>query len=102
MNQLTMFGQNIKLLIGILACIGVAIIIGLVIVVAIRSVYSTHRQRTSLNRYAKSRRDAGGRPLPPTGMGVCRKCGAALPDIYFLPDGDRLCRECFNAQTTQP
>lgn len=98
MNQLTMFGQNIRLLIGILACVGVAIAIGLVIYIAVRVMYTSRQQRTHVARFEKSRLDARGNPLPPDGMGVCQACGKALPNVYFLPDGSRLCRACLDAR----
>ncbi len=97
MNPLTMFGQNIRLFIGILACIGVAIAIGLVIYIAVRVIYASRQQRTNVARFEKSRLDARGNPLPPDGMGVCQVCGKALPNVFFLPDGSRRCRACPDA-----
>lgn len=101
MNQLTMFGQNIALLIGILTCLGVGVILFLVVYVAIRASRSARDSKKSLEAYDKARRDPHGRPSPPTGMGVCQQCGRALTDVHYYPDGTRLCRACIDAGTSK-
>ena len=85
MSQLEMFRQNIRLLIGILSLIllaGFALFIGWTL---LRAWLSARREKRGLEHLEHSRRDAAGRPLPPTGMGICATCGTAGQDIFHLP-----------------
>ncbi|MCB9858074.1 MAG: hypothetical protein H6818_20510 [Phycisphaerales bacterium] len=98
MNQLSMFGENIALLIGILTCLGFAGIIGLVLYTSLRAAHTARRSSKSLAAYDKSRRDARGRLLPPLGAGICEQCGDTRKPVHFLLDGSRLCRQCLDAR----
>ncbi len=37
-----------------------------------------------------------GQPYPDTGRGMCQSCKQVLEDIYYMPSGDRLCRDCYH------
>ena len=100
MSQLTMFVVNIKLLIGILTCAGLALILGVVLYTTLRATHAARKSQKGLAAFEKSRRDAQGRPLPPVGMGVCANCGLAATHVHFLPDGTRLCRDCLDNHGT--
>ena len=39
--------------------------------------------------------DENGLLLPPVSRGVCQRCGCFSEDIYYLPDGSRVCKECY-------
>ncbi len=43
-----------------------------------------------------------GTPLPPVARGLCEECELVFDDVCHLPDGRRLCRECFALRSRFP
>lgn len=97
MSQLESWGLSIHLLIGILACAGIGLIVVLILYTSIRAIVFQSRQKLALSDYQKRNTGARGEVLPPMGSGFCETCSKASNSIYFLPDGTRMCRECYNA-----
>ncbi|MBI5762224.1 MAG: hypothetical protein HZA51_01730 [Planctomycetes bacterium] len=96
MGQLEMFGMNIHLLIGLLACGGIGLIVVIILYVSIRAIVFRSQQKLALSDFKKRNTDERGEVLPPMGSGICGTCGKASSAIYFLSDGARMCRECYN------
>lgn len=44
------------------------------------------------------------RSRPPSSQGICQKCDRYSPRIYYLPDGTRVCEECYkpSAEPVEP
>ncbi len=97
MSQLESWGLSIHLLIGILACGGIGLVVVLILYTSIRAIVFQSRQKLALSDFKKRNTGERGDVLPPMGSGFCGTCSKASNSIYFLPDGARMCRECYNA-----
>ncbi|QDV89574.1 hypothetical protein RAS2_06440 [Phycisphaerae bacterium RAS2] len=105
--QLTMFGQNIFLLIGIAMLLAIIAIVLFAAVMGWR-VWRFQRQQHDVDREFEkftgkppsAKPDAADLPpdpnLPPMAQGICNECGRVFPKVYHLPDGERLCKSCFS------
>lgn len=51
-------------------------------------------------RYRRRRYQRDGTPYPPTAPGICGQCGAT-DEIFYLPDGRRLCHGCYKKATSE-
>ncbi len=94
MGQLEMFGQNIYLLIGILLALVLALILFIVSWTGIKIWLFRKGQRQEELEERRRRIGRDGRPLPPRAAGICEQCQKA-GDIFHLPEGRRLCSECY-------
>ncbi len=83
--NLSLFGQNVFLLIGILL---VAVLLFVVLIVGWTGisllVWRRQRQRAVLESA----------PWPRT-RGICGACGRASEDVYHFPSGVRRCEACY-------
>lgn len=109
--QLTMFGQNIFLLIGIAMLLAIIAIVLFIAVMGWR-VWRFQRQQSAVDRAFEKltgkspSATTGGKPdaadpppdpnLPPMAQGICNECGRVYAKVYHLPDGERLCKTCFS------
>lgn len=96
MGQLEMFSQNIRLLIGILL---VLVVGGGLIIAAwtgLRVWFFRKRQDQSERDERRKKIGRDGRLLPPRAKGICQQCLKA-GDVFHLPDGRRLCPDCYSA-----
>lgn len=109
--QLTMFGQNIFLLIGIAMLLAIIVIVLFVAVMGWR-VWRFQRQQSEVDREFEKMTGKppsaapGGKHgpadqppdpnLPPMAQGICNECGRVYAKVYHLPDGGRLCKTCFS------
>jgi hypothetical protein len=96
-QSLEFFGQGIVLLIGILVFLLFAGIVALVACVAVRVWVFRLRQRQAREAYLKRTRRADGKIYPPRGGGMCEQCGGIRKVIYFVPTGEKLCHDCYEA-----
>jgi hypothetical protein len=98
MEQLQMFAQNIRLLIGIL----VALALGLILLIASWTGIKIwlFRKRQALAEEEERRQKIGrdGRPLPPRAAGICQQCQKA-GEVFHLPDGRRFCERCYGSMS---
>ncbi len=97
MSQLEMFGVNIHLLIGILACGGIGLVVVIILYTSIRAFVFHARQKNAMGTFQKGKTKSDGMALPPVGSGICAQCNTASSKIYFLPDGSRLCSACYES-----
>ena len=95
MTQLEMFAVNIKLLIGLL-------VFGLLLVLLVVSTWTgikvwlfRGRQRRGAQEEFNRRHRPDGTLLPPVAAGMCGQCSGAFDKVYHLPDGRRLCEQCY-------
>jgi len=95
MDQMQMWRLNIQLLIGILACGGMGIVFLLFFWTGLRAWLFHKRQQASEEKFRRDRVDAQGRPWPPSGPGVCGRCGQVRGRVFFLANGERLCEACY-------
>lgn len=114
--QLTMFGQNIFLLIGIAMLLAIIVIVLFVTVMSWR-VWRFQRQQSEVDRAFEKltskppsaapggKHGPADRPpdpnLPPMAQGICNECGRVYAKVYHLPDGGRLCKTCFSKRPAQ-
>ncbi len=72
-----------------------ALLAGLV-VWAVGRHYVWRLRRAVARKQAQRRKTRpDGLPYPPAGMGICSECEKAGPDVYHLPSGRRLCKDCY-------
>jgi hypothetical protein len=99
-SQLEMFGENMRLLLGIV----LFLILGFGSLIAVWTglkIYFFRRdQRRAAEQFKRSNTGRDGRFLPPVGSGLCDKCGKAGDRVYFLPEGGRRCEACHKAENT--
>ncbi len=93
-GQLSMFRQNIQLLIGILMFVVLAIILFIGIWTAIKVWVFRARVAKANGEELASKIDLDGSRLPLSSPGICQQCGMAQDAVYHLPHGRRLCRAC--------
>ncbi len=96
------FGLNLYLVIG-------ALVVGLVMAVLILVAWTmvkcfiwetkVRRARIEADRIAKG---PDGRPLPPSGRGLCDICEKPFDKVYHLPTGRRVCEGCYSLITSPP
>lgn len=91
--QLTMFGGNIFLLIGLLLMSGIVIFLLIASWTTIKVYLFRKSQRRAEAKYRSERFAPDGTPLPPVRRGICERCNQVRDRVYFLPTGERLCRE---------
>ena len=93
MDRLTMFGQNIFLLIGILMALGILLVIVLVSWTGIKVWLFTRGQKDQKKDGVEPEGQGDGLLFRERGM--CEGCGLYLDKIIKLADGGRLCPNCF-------
>lgn len=98
MDQLTMFAQNIYLLIGLLLFLIIVIVFIIASWTGLNVLFFLRGKRTSDQALAAAKIGPDGRPLPPAGQGICDRCQAIPKEVYFMPEGERLCRSCYEAK----
>lgn len=103
-SQLIMFGQNICLLIFLLLGLAVLLIFIFSSWTGARVMLWRASRRKAEEAHRRGRFSAGGRPLPPTGRGICEGCLRVAEVVYHLPDGRRLCGRCYDpeADSSEP
>ena len=90
---------NLPVVIEVLfKALGLAILIFLagVVVWIVGKHYVWRLRRSAARRSARRKRTRpDGLPYPPTGMGICSECGKAGLEVFHLPSGRRLCKDCY-------
>lgn len=90
---------NLPVALDVLAkALGLSILIFLAGLVAwiIGKHYVWRLRRSAARRSARRRKTRpDGRPYPPTGMGICSECEKAGLEVFHLPSGRRLCKDCY-------
>ncbi|MCK4343322.1 MAG: hypothetical protein KAY37_16530 [Phycisphaerae bacterium] len=89
------FGQNIYLLIGLLVFLAIVIFVIIVAWTGINIGVWRAQKKNAEQQDLRRKFLPDGRPLPPTGRGVCTACCRACEKVYHLPTGERLCPMCF-------
>ncbi|MCK4602252.1 MAG: hypothetical protein KAU28_07285 [Phycisphaerae bacterium] len=78
--------------------LGLSILIFLagVVVWIVGKHYVWQLRRGVARRSARRKRTRpDGLPYPPTGMGICSECEKAGLEVFHLPSGRRLCKDCY-------
>jgi len=78
--------------------LGLSILIFLAGVVAwiVGKHYVWRLRRSAARRGARRRKTRpDGLPYPPTGMGICSECEKAGLEVFHLPSGRCLCKDCY-------
>jgi len=92
-------GENLPVVVEVVfKALGLSILIFLagVVVWIIGKHYVWRLRRSAARRSARRRRTRpDGRPYPPTGMGICSECEKAGLEVFHLPSGQRLCKDCY-------
>jgi hypothetical protein len=92
------FGVNIFLLIGLLLAAGLLILLLVAGWTGLNIGLWHWRRRQSEEAEHRRRFRSDGRPYPPAARGICGRCARTCESVYHLPDGVRLCPECYDAQ----
>jgi hypothetical protein len=94
----TTLGRNLFLIIGGLICLLAAGLLVLVAWTAIKYWRWNARQARAERERQAGKIDADGRPLPPSGRGLCHRCESVHESVYCLPTGRRLCPACYQVE----
>ncbi len=102
MHPLSMFGQNMVLLLGLLcSCFG-----GLVLAIAAWTfgrIGLWYVQRLVAERSQRRQRyGPDGKPVAAIRRGVCERCGHVFPRVYELHDGRSYCSLCYGQRDAPP
>lgn len=94
MQHLQSLIENLRWLLVIIAVFfALAILTGVVVTVT-RLMGWSAAVTWSHWRYRRRRYQRDGTPYPPTADGICGQCGKT-EEIFYLPDGRRLCWGCY-------
>lgn len=77
-------------------------VLAVLAIALVKSRMLTIRQRRADAEARRERFDEDGHPLPPRGRGLCDACSQAEKMVYFLPEGRRLCADCFEKHRAIP
>jgi hypothetical protein len=94
-QSLTFFAQNIFLLIGLLFVAGVLVVLVFCLWTGAKVGFFVRRRRQAEREAAAAKIGPDGRPYPPAAEGLCDRCQRAFNRVYYVPDGPRLCAECY-------
>lgn len=87
------------LLILSLPAIAFFVAVGLAVLVPVWIVVRMLRRKARWRRAEQQKfareHDAQGRPYPPTARDLCTECQKVRPAVRHMPDGKRLCAECY-------
>jgi hypothetical protein len=61
----------------------------------IRMIVHRAKVRHAEQQAWRETHDENGELLPPVSEGICQQCGRYFRRIYYLPDGSRICEECY-------
>ena len=92
------FGPNIFLLIGLLLAAGLLFVVIFVAWTGLKIGLWQWRRRQAAEEEHRRRFRPDGRPYPPSSRGICGRCARTCETVYHLPDGVRLCPECFSTR----
>ena len=93
--DLTTFGLNIYLLIGILFVALVAAVLLVILWMLAKQLRWRVARDRALREAQASKTGPDGRPYLPAGIGLCHGCKKAFDKVYFLPAGEQLCPRCY-------
>ncbi len=80
---------------------GIAVVVG--VLIAVLGVWACcyhfiwRARRGLANRQAYRRKHGpDGKAYPPVGKGICSACQQARQEVFHLPSGERLCKNCYD------
>ena len=77
------------------AVVAAVLVVGLVVWAVARHYVRRLRRRRAGERAHRRRYRPDGQPYPPVGMGICQECQQAGNEVFHLPSGKRLCKDCY-------
>ncbi|MBP7933017.1 MAG: hypothetical protein KA354_00095 [Phycisphaerae bacterium] len=95
MADLSNFGMNIYLGIGLAIVLGFLACVVLGLWVGLRAWFWLAAQKRAQARFHRTSRRADGKVYPPWIGGICDECKRVRRKIYYPPNGPRLCPECY-------
>lgn len=97
MDQLFNFAMSIRLLVGILVALLLVAVVLISTWTGLRVFLFRRTVRKSEEHEHRRKFRPDGTPYPPRGEGICSQCGKVGKEIFHLPDGRRLCLDCYDA-----
>jgi len=97
MGQLESWAFSIRWLVGLLIVLAILLVLLIAALTAFKIWLWRARQAFARRVRYQATHGPDGRPYPPTGLGLCDHCQRAFPDVYYLPSGQRLCPDCYDA-----
>ncbi len=97
MPSQVMFVLNLSFLIGFLFVGTLLLILMIVAWAGVRAGWWHWLARRTAERERRQSRRADGSAYPPTGRGQCQACRSVSREIHYLPNGEKLCRACYDA-----
>lgn len=98
MAQLQMFALNIRFLIGLLVFLVLVAAAVIGVWTGVKILVFHIRRKAAAEAQCRLKYRPDGQPYPPAAPGICGKCQRAFDQVYHLPDGRRLCAECYRAE----
>jgi len=97
MTQLDSFALDMRFLLGLIIFLVILFIVVIAAWTGVKVWLFRSRQKREQQRVYARTHLPDGRPIPPTGEGVCEQCQGVFDKVYHLPSGRRLCSECYVA-----
>ena len=87
---------------GVVFFIALVVVVLLVAYITGKLLLWRSARRQAGEQAARDKLGPDGRPLPPSGFGLCDSCGRAEEEVYYVRPGQRLCADCYNALHQPP
>lgn len=94
MNYTHVYNWGIECL-WFMSCVIALIPLLILVSIFIKWTISTIRRKAAIKKEMNALLDEQGRRLPPSNHGLCQQCKHVFDDVFFLPDGSVLCRQCY-------
>ncbi len=98
MDQLTMWGLNIRIILTVAVLFLLLLLLLAAIWTGIKIWLFHRRQRRGEWERRRDSLRPDGRPYPPAAEGVCDRCGGVPEAVYYLPTGRKLCLVCLEVE----
>jgi len=95
--DLSIFAGNIALLIGLLIALAVGLFVVIAAWTSIKLIIWRTREHRAEAAHRRETLRPDGVPYPPASRGLCDRCGQTFEKVYYLPSGERLCPDDYNA-----
>ena len=94
---MSMVENYARLLVIVPIVVALLFVAVLSLIIAIKWWRFSHRQKRADAEARAAALRPDGLPYPPAGRGMCEACTRAFDKVYFMPNGRRLCPDCYHS-----